>query len=62
MPTPLNSAARAFGRPTFAGSPGRSFAGARPALLGQTFDQMMGLPPWTGDIIRLAVHGWKSVV
>lgn len=56
-PTPLDSAARAFGRPTFAGAGGPSFAGARPALLGQTFDQMMGLPAWTGDVIRLAVHG-----
>lgn len=54
---PMDGAACAFGKPGFGGGSGTGFAGGRRAMLGQTFDQMMGLPPWAGDVIRLAVHG-----
>lgn len=29
-------------------------------LLGQTFDQILGVPPYAGDLMRLAAHGITS--
>jgi hypothetical protein len=56
--TPTDSIMRAFASPAFARAAAQpSFIGTRRPALGQTFDQMLGLPPWTGDVLRLAVHG-----
>jgi hypothetical protein len=58
MPTVMDSMAR-FARP--------AFAGARPqppkvAGLGQTWDGMMGLPGWVGDVVRFLVHGSTGMI
>ena len=29
-------------------------------LLGQTFDQLLGVPPWAGNLMRLGAHGITS--
>lgn len=69
--TPMDSAARAFGRPGFGNRPiarqgfsggSRSLVANRPAALGQTWDQMMGLPGWCGDCVRFLVHGSTGVL
>ena len=62
IPTPMDSFARTFGGPAFARpAPIDSFVSRR-NMLGQTFDQMMALPAWTGDAIRLMVHGSTGVL
>lgn len=47
-----------FARPVFGGT---SFAQPRPGL-SQTFDQMMEMSPWIGDVLRLAGHGGMATV
>lgn len=34
----------------------------RSPLLGQTFDDMFGWPPWAGDIVRLGFHSLTAAL
>lgn len=60
MPTPLDSVAK-FAAPAF-GRPRPPAVATRPVALGQTWDQMMGLPGWVGDSVRLMVHGSTGAI
>jgi hypothetical protein len=62
IPTPMDSFAKAFGGPAFARPAVQESFVSRRNMLGQTFDQMMGLPSWGGDAIRLVVHGTTGVL
>lgn len=59
IPTPMDSIAARFARPTFAGAAGPA---AFQRGLGQTWDGYMGLPAWLGDIVRFMVHGSTGAI
>lgn len=66
IPSPMDSILRpSFARPGFAGTvppKGPRVDLLRPAGLGATFDTMMELPGWAGDLLRFLGHGGMGFV
>lgn len=64
IPSPMDPIIQSFARPSFAQPRFAAPAGAaapRPRM-GATFDQMMELPVWFGDALRLLGHGGMATV